>query len=238
MQKSSSLMPKGIALVKLLLLSLCLSATAVSFACSSLSLNQLSDLDKERISYFKDIALGFEFSDSETITRKWASDMTIYVSGKAKKEVRKELDSIITELNTLISDDLTVKLVKNQGKANFHIFFGSGSAYAKLYPEASNLFQDNWGLFFVYWDAKQYFYRGHMYVDTERASITEQRHLLREELTQSLGLAKDSFTYPDSIFQQDWTRTTRYAAIDRDIIRLLYHPSLDVGLMPANWTVF
>ena len=38
------------------------------------------------------------------------------------------------------------------------------------------------------------------------------------------------FTYPDSIFQQDWTRTTRYAAIDRDIIRLLYDPSLDVGL--------
>ena len=31
-----------------------------------------------------------------------------------------------------------------------------------------------------------------MYVDIVRADMNEQKHLLREELTQSLGLARDS----------------------------------------------
>ena len=69
-----------------------------------------------------------------------------------------------------------------------------------------------------------------MYVDTERANAIEQRHLLREEFTQSLGLAKDSERYPSSIFQSDWTRTTSYTELDRELIRLLYHPDMVSGL--------
>ena len=56
-----------------------------------------------------------------------------------------------------------------------------------------------------------------MYVDIYRANTIEQRHLLRE-LTQSLGLAKDSFKYPNSIFQSSWTQTLNYMEIDKDVI--------------------
>ena len=54
--------------------------------------------------------------------------------------------------------------------------------------------------------------------------------MLREELTQSLGLAKDSNRYPDSIFQASWTATTEYSDIDKDVVRLLYHPAMQTGL--------
>jgi hypothetical protein len=74
-----------------------------------------------------------------------------------------------------------------------------------------------------------------MYVDIERANATEQKHLLREELTQALGLAKDSPLYMESIFQSRWTTTNEYAPIDRDLIRLLYHPEMLTGLN-ANQT--
>ena len=63
-----------------------------------------------------------------------------------------------------------------------------------------------------------------MYVDIYKANNIEQKHLLREELTQSLGLGKDSFKYPNSIFQSSWTQTLNYLKIDKDVIRLLYHP--------------
>jgi len=69
-----------------------------------------------------------------------------------------------------------------------------------------------------------------MYVDIDRANLTEQKHLLREELTQSLGLANDSQIYMGSIFQSIWTTTTKYALIDKDLIRLLYHSDMSVGL--------
>ena len=63
-----------------------------------------------------------------------------------------------------------------------------------------------------------------MYVDTERCtSIDAQKHLLREELTQSLGLFNDSDKYPNSIFQQAWTETTEYSEIDIKMIHMLYN---------------
>ena len=63
-----------------------------------------------------------------------------------------------------------------------------------------------------------------MYIDTQRPDVSGQKHLLREELTQSLGLANDSYLFDDSIFQQSWTNVTKYSQMDKDIIRLLYHP--------------
>jgi hypothetical protein len=69
-----------------------------------------------------------------------------------------------------------------------------------------------------------------MYVDIIRANSIEQKHLLREEFTQSLGFARDSQLYMESIFQSDWTTTIEYAPIDQDLIRLLYHPEMSVGL--------
>lgn len=69
-----------------------------------------------------------------------------------------------------------------------------------------------------------------MYIDVSRANLTVQKHLLREELTQSLGLARDSQEYVESIFQSAWTTTNEYAEIDRDLIRLLYHPQMNIGL--------
>jgi hypothetical protein len=69
-----------------------------------------------------------------------------------------------------------------------------------------------------------------MYVDIFRANEQAQWHLLREELTQSLGLAQDSERYLNSIFQINWTIISSYSQIDKDIIRLLYHPNMKVGL--------
>ena len=69
-----------------------------------------------------------------------------------------------------------------------------------------------------------------MYVDTRQVEEIFQMHLLREELTQSLGLARDRIEYPESIFQASWTATTEYADIDKELIRLLYHPDVTSGL--------
>ena len=63
-----------------------------------------------------------------------------------------------------------------------------------------------------------------MYVDLDRCtSITGQKHLLREELTQSLGLKNDTYDYPESIFYQNWTEITDFAPIDRRLIDMLYN---------------
>lgn len=190
----------------------------------------LNTYDKNLIAYFEEIALGFEFGSAKDVTRKWAIDMKIFVGGNKTPAMMSELQTIIAEINDLSTDGFDMSIVDDSLQSNFYIFLGSGAAYAEKYQSQSSLVITNWGLFSVYWDNSEHFYLGNMYVDILRANAAEQKHLLREELTQSLGLAKDSPKYPESIFQEAWTTTNAYANIDKDLIRLLYHPEMQVNL--------
>ncbi len=192
--------------------------------------SNLSDDQKKVVDYFDDIALGFEYGEASRITRKWNSKMSVFVSGNINEELSTELQNIIDELNTLATDGFVIELVDDQAKSNYHVFIGPADAYVKLYPDVIDLVDENWGLFSVFWDQDDNLTNGHMYVDNVRADSQGQKHLLREEFTQSLGLARDATTYSNSIFQAAWTTTNYYAEIDKDIIHLLYHPKVTSGL--------
>ena len=71
--------------------------------------------------------------------------------------------------------------------------------------------------------------RANLFVLKTQAEIY-RRHLLREELTQSLGLMNDSNQYPESIFYAPWTDVTVFADIDRMLISMLYRPDIDVNM--------
>lgn len=200
---------------------------------------ELSNYQKEVISYFNKVALGFEFGSASPITRKWVDDMMIFAGGEENDVLENELTKIVSEINDLTSDGFKVEVVDDSLTSNFYLYLGTGANYAILYPSQSDLITGNFGLFSVSWDGHNNLNRGHMYVDTHRAVGDAQKHLLREELTQSLGLARDATDYPESIFQQSWTTTTTYAPIDKDLIRLLYHPKMKSGLdeMKADQTL-
>ena len=85
-------------------------------------------------------------------------------------------------------------------------------------------------MYHVYWNKHSEIVKGHIFIKTKDISPQEQRHVLREELTQVLGLGKDSDLYEDSIFRLSYSTVTEYAPIDRDLIRLLYHPLMPPGL--------
>ena len=192
------------------------------------SLN-LNEYDLEVISYFKDIALGFEFGSASEVTRKWCSELKIFIGGDVSTELSEELNKIVNEIENLTTDNLSIQIVNDSSLSNYYIYFGSGEKYASIFSSQENYINSNWGLFSVWW-TNNCIDRGHMYVDIFRANNTEQKHLLREEFTQSLGLAKDSNRYPFSIFQSSWTRTLAYTDLDKDLIRLLYHPKMKTGL--------
>ncbi|WP_276373250.1 DUF2927 domain-containing protein [Chryseolinea sp. H1M3-3] len=207
--------------------------TVLLCACSDDEVGKrLTAYDEQVIQYFQEIALGFEYGGATEVTRKWVTDMKIFVGGNKTPELMNELQAIINEINSLANDGFKISIVTDTLQSNYYVFLGAGATYAERFPSLATLVADNWGLFSVYWDATEQIYRGHMYVDIERANPAEEKHLLREELTQSLGLAKDSNSdlYLNSIFQAKWTTTTAYDEIDKDLIRLLYHPDMQIGL--------
>jgi hypothetical protein len=194
----------------------------------------LDSYDETVIEYFHEVALGFEFGSAPNVTRKWATEMKIFVGGSKTTELMDELEDVVSDINELATDGFSISIVTDTLQSNFYIFLGPGEAYSEKFPSQASLIATNWGLFSVYWDGQDQIYKGNMYVDTDRANAEEERHLLREELTQSLGLARDSGRYLNSIFQSIWTTTTAYAEIDEDVIRLLYHPQMLVGLEEAE----
>lgn len=196
---------------------------------------ELTAFNQEVVSYFKEVALGFEFGDASSITRKWGNnDMRIFVGGEKPKALTDELSKVISELNALTTDNFDIEIVTDSAVSNFYVYFGSGDNYGQLFPSQQQYVNNNWGLFSVFWNGNNDLTRGYMYVDIFRANPTAQRHLLREELTQSLGLARDSPKYTDSIFQQNWTTTTSYTPIDKELIRLLYHPKVASGFTASQ----
>ena len=192
--------------------------------------SELSEYKIDVIEYFKDIALGFEFGNASNVTRKWSTEIKVFIGGESSSELLTEFENIRTEINELATDGFKIMVVNDSLQSNYYIFFGAGTKYAEMFPNESNLVNSNLGLFYVNWNDQNQFYSGHMYVDIMRANSIKQKHLLREEFTQSLGLAKDSPLYLESIFQSAYTTTTEYATIDKYLIRLLYHPEMSIGL--------
>ena len=181
--------------------------------------------------YFMEIAFGNEFSGGYNNIRKWDIDIKVFLPATQYGYLNDELARIIEELN-LILTDIQIERVLDQNEANYIIYFGDKDTYVNTYePNAVGLVENNWGLFYIYWDSNWSIYRGSMYVDVIRTlDLDCQKHLLREELTQSLGLMNDTYDYPGSIFYQQWTCGTQYAEIDMDLVKLLYDPNITPGM--------
>jgi len=187
-------------------------------------------MKKHLITYFKDVALGAEFGDKAPVSKKWISEMKVFVHGEDTEQLLDELDVIIQEVNQYATDGFKVSLAESFEDANFQIYFTSSSEYADQYPYLLGLIKENKGLFTTFHDEDFNIYKGHMYVDSQRTVLEEQLHLLREEFTQALGLANDIPYYFDSIFYQGESRTTNYSENDINVIKLLYHPAIISGL--------
>jgi hypothetical protein len=176
---------------------------------------------KEERDYFNEIAKKTEFSSEDRNPSRWMSDMKIFVEGQKQDYLMEELNKIVLELNEII-DPIDIVVVEKKEDANYVIYFCHADEYEKHEPAVKPYIQRNWGMFCI--DGGEVIKSGSMYVDIERCKgIKAQKHLLREELTQSLGLKNDSYSHPESIFYQVWSETTEYAPIDRVLIDMLYN---------------
>ncbi|WP_448550411.1 DUF2927 domain-containing protein [Thalassotalea fusca] len=216
----------------------CITLALTVSACSTLPISTQSSpketeltLQSELVmSYFEEIAFGSEFGSSNSNLRKWQTDVKIFVAGETPDYLSLELTRIIEELNDLIQE-ITIYRVETMEQANYVLYLGDAKGYELIEPYAKSKTKDNWGLFWVYWNNQNAIYKASMYVDTHRTKNKRaQKHLLREELTQSLGLMNDSYRYKDSIFFQKWSFTTEFSSIDKRLIRLLYHPDVKIGM--------
>ncbi|MEM6397061.1 MAG: DUF2927 domain-containing protein [Bacteroidota bacterium] len=189
--------------------------------------------DINTIEYFKDVALGFENGQSSEITRKWATDMKIFISGNPGELPKNyQIQQTLDEINSLATDGFQVEIVEDSLAANCHLYFANADEIVAQFPDWGGPVDNSLGRFFVWWQSNR-INRARIWVNNERGTPEQRQSIIMEEITQALGLGKDSSRYPGSIFYETPTNggfATTYLDIDKELIRLLYHPDMTVGL--------
>ncbi len=179
---------------------------------------------QDAIDYLMEVGFGVEYGRSSKVLHKWTEDINLQIYGSPTPTDVATLTQVVSELNELIKG---IELTVNNGTADLEVHFVPESQFRRIEPRYIPV---NYGFFRVWWDHEGAIYRGRILIASEGITQQERTHLIREEITQSLGLFRDSWNYPDSIVYQGWTATGVYASIDGPTIRLLYQPQLLPGM--------
>lgn len=185
---------------------------------------------QQQIDYFMEIAIGSEYNQ-EAIprVRKWSGDIRIQTLGRPTIEDLRTLQTIISEINSLTNSAIRMSLVDRNPNVTIH--FVPEAQFRRIEPAYVPV---NFGFFVTRWDNRGIINRANVLITTTGVTQKERSHLIREELTQSLGLMRDSYRYADSMFYQPWTDVTRYSDLDKALIRMLYLPDLKPGMARAE----
>ncbi|MBW4487246.1 MAG: DUF2927 domain-containing protein [Trichocoleus desertorum ATA4-8-CV12] len=178
----------------------------------------------EQINYFLEVAMGGEFGASTPRVRKWQGPVKIKIHGSPTSEDLRTLQAVVRDIEGLTEG---LQLQMDQDNPNMEIYFVPESDFRRYEPNYQGL---NYGFFWTHWDEQNTIYSARILISTVGVSQKERSHLIREELTQSLGLMQDSSRYPDSIFFRGWTDPTEYSEIDQALLRMLYRPEIQPGM--------
>ena len=208
-----------IAIIFTILICICIfSVAAIADQCGYRAVpveervDETHTTSEQEIEYFFETALGAEYGASQPVIHKWSDNIRIKINGTPTSEDLDALNRIITELNSLINT-ITLDIVTRN--SNIDIYFDTVDHFLSIEP---NYVSGNMGFFWARWNDAGAFYKGKILIASEGISQRERSHLIREELTQILGIMNDSNRYEESIFYMGWTDTIEYLAIDRAIL--------------------
>ena len=171
-----------------------------------------------------EIALGSEYGESDDCVHLWTRDIRIQVHGSPTPEDRETVRTVVSELNDLLE---TVEVSVAERNANVDLHFAPQAEFASLEP---NYRGENLGFFWTLWDEGDAVYYARVLIDSEKLVQRERSHMIREELTQMLGLRMDAASDPESIFFHRRSVTTEYTDLDRAVIRALYSGRIEPGM--------
>ncbi|GMV04176.1 MAG: hypothetical protein AMXMBFR53_04570 [Gemmatimonadota bacterium] len=173
----------------------------------------------DEVDYFTEIALGFEFGSASRVVRRWGQPVRFRVNGDATEADRAQLARVVSEINALTS---LTDMVEVEADPLVEIHFAPVSRFSEILP---GYVPGNIGYFSVWFDGAGHFTRAVVLLASDREQEVRD-HLIREEVTQILGLGRDSDLYPESIFYQPWSLVSEYAPVDRALVEMLYRPEV------------
>ena len=217
-------LPRTVIAGALVLLAIALPAAAYFQPPEPVPADTKSGRQTTPMEYLSEIGFGVEYGSAAPVLHKWTQDVRIKVYGSPTEADLQALDQVVSDLNSMVGE---IKLEVVDEEANLEVYFSPESQFSDIEP---TYVPTNLGFFRVWFDAEGVIHRGRVLIAADGTTQAERTHLIREELTQSLGLFKDSWEHSDSIFYEGWTTTDKYGPLDEATIRLLYQPQLEPGM--------
>ncbi|MCH8028365.1 MAG: DUF2927 domain-containing protein [Candidatus Dadabacteria bacterium] len=176
------------------------------------------------IGYFFEVACGSEFGSSTPRIRKWMGRVRVAAEGSPTPEDLSVLEAVAGEVNRITGLEL---VVFDPVSPNVVVYFVPESRFKYYEP---NYVPKNYGFMWAWWRGSGEIYKARVMISTTGITQSARSHLIREELTQALGLMNDSWRYMDSVFYQGWMEVTEYSQHDRAVIEILYNKLITPGM--------
>lgn len=172
-------------------------------------------LDYQLINYFTGIAFGSEYSGGNVLVS-WNQPVKIRLLGSYSKADSSQVRTVIYELDRLLPTT-NLRLVEHD--ENISLLFTDQQGFDRYAPSYAN---KNAGYFRIRWHPKtKYMTGGRILVRSAGITQVQRNHVIREEITQVLGLMRDSDIFQDSIFYQEYSETDTYSVMDKRVLLLL-----------------
>lgn len=186
-------------------------------------------------SLFIDLAFREEFGQPSERLRKWNQPIFVFIEfvdvEAVTSEVLDEVDEVIAELSAL-STSVTIEKVQDRDLANVRVFLGEKEDYVQMVePNAAGFAEGNSGFAAIAWNNDFEIIRASACIDVVNNSGDQiVKHILREELAQTLGLINDTNLDENSIFHQTILDAVAYSARDQTIIGEMLGSDLQPGM--------
>jgi hypothetical protein len=170
------------------------------------------------IKYYNEIAGKSEYGDPTATFCKWKKDVKIFFDFEDSDTIKNYTEEVIKDLNDLI-DSISISITNKKSEANLVVYCGNFLDYKKRY---NVVIEGQFNGFTCTNTYNSTIYSGYVFIN-ERLRGARLKSVIREEITQSFGLANDSWEYPDSIFFQGANTQITFSEIDKAIIKLHYN---------------
>lgn len=187
--------------------------------------------DRE-IDAYVTVALSTEFGSDPGVVRKWPEDdpIVVRVLGEPSAADRDALEAVASDLEDVYGASPVA--VTDTAPPDVRVHFAPESEFEEIDPRYVPV---NFGFFFFNWDASFRIVRARVLIDIANVGRATREHLIREELTQSMGLPMDTPAFGRSVFHPDFGVMPRaYSPVDSAILRIHGRPEIRPGMGEAE----
>ena len=183
-----------------------------------------------------------EYGDHRRAVVRWQESPRLAILG-GDEVTRLMAQEVAAELSALLSAaaGLAIVPVDDPAEATMRLYLGSREALAAAaMKEGFQYIPGNNAMFWASWDSRGVISRATILLSEDpRRPPAHTRHLLLEELTQSLGMMNDSDRFPESVVfetERDFGSATTLGFIDQQTLLLLYgHLSPGARACQVRW---